>query len=151
MLSQHEPPSRLPEAEFVQFPYSIGATPPPQSGTLGESSTVAASADCLVTSPSTDSCSSESTAAEAEYVGGTPPLEQINSTVGLCSGEPWPRWGEESRWTHLKHFRRAPKILLCFAHSFLVHLATLLALTNHSCSLCNAVNRHNVQMGTVFY
>ncbi|CAM9323533.1 unnamed protein product, partial [Ectocarpus fasciculatus] len=88
---QREPPSRLPEAEFVRFPYSIGATPPPQSGTLGESSTVDTSADRLVTSPSTDSCSSESTSADAGYVGGAPPLERINSPVGLCSDESWPR------------------------------------------------------------
>ncbi|CAN0011735.1 unnamed protein product, partial [Ectocarpus sp. 12 AP-2014] len=86
------PPSRLPEADFVQFPYSIGATPPQQGDTLGESTTLPTSADRLDTSPSTDSCSSESTAPEAGYVGGPPPLEQISSTaVGLCPDDPWPR------------------------------------------------------------
>lgn len=93
---QPKPPTRLPEAELVQFPLSDGAAPPAKSEAAGAVSTATngSSVHHLAT-PVTGSFSPGAAvvgAGNAAELGGVQhSVEDTGHSVELCS-EPWPRW-----------------------------------------------------------
>lgn len=97
---QPKPPTRLPEADFVQFPLCNGANPPAKSDVDGavSSATGGGAAHTLAT-PFTEPFFPGVVVKGADNArgleGAQRSLKGSGHSVGLCS-ETWPRWGERA-------------------------------------------------------
>lgn len=117
---QPKPPTRLPEAEFVQFPLRNGATPPAKNDVDGAVSTaIEGSTTHNLATPFTEPFSAEVVVKGAGNAGGLEraqrSLKDSGHSVGLDS-EPWPRWGE--RALRSRAAGSAPSILFFYSQTF---------------------------------